>query len=166
LRHASDLTAWPIKPRLLLDASAPITPSSRAPLRRHPVSLAKHGDGPMVTAFSGRPRISDRTPRAALRIDHQLGTGAELPPLPATCDLLASGRSSRRRRPVPAGNDVDIDQANATHEHPRRGRLSRCPQYRVWVVAYAAPAVRGWPSTRGSGAIATAGRNRQACAAP
>ena len=36
---------------------------------------------------------------------HQLGTGAELPPLPATCDLLASGRSSRRRRPLPAGHD-------------------------------------------------------------
>ena len=62
--------------------------------------------------------------------------------------------------------DVDIDQANDTHEHPRRGRLSRCPQYRVWVAAYAAPAVREWPSTHGSGAIATAGRNRQADAAP
>src|ERR1700751_1595048 len=62
--------------------------------------------------------------------------------------------------------DVDIDQASATHEHPRRGRLSRCPQYRVWVVAYAVPAVREWPSTHGSGGIATAGRNRQAGAAP
>src|SRR5258708_25173894 len=34
------------------------------------------------------------------------------------------------------------------------GGLTRCSQYRVWVVACAAPAVRGWPSTPGSEAIA------------
>src|SRR3974390_1917914 len=36
--------------------------------------------------------------------------------------------------------------------------INRCSQCRVWVVASAAPAVRGWPSTPGSEAIASAGR--------
>jgi hypothetical protein len=36
----------------------------------------------MVVAFSGRLSISDRTPRTGLEIDDQLGTGAEVPPLP------------------------------------------------------------------------------------
>jgi len=61
---------------------------------------------------------------------------------------------------------VDVNQANATRQRPRRDRLSRCSQYQVLVVPYAAPAVRGWPSAPGSGAIASEGRNRQAGAAP
>jgi hypothetical protein len=36
----------------------------------------------MVTAFATRPSVPDRTTRAAPRTYHQLGAGAELPPLP------------------------------------------------------------------------------------
>jgi hypothetical protein len=49
---------------------------------RYRVSLVEYGNGPMVAACAGRPSVRDRTPRAAPRIDYQLGTGAELPPLP------------------------------------------------------------------------------------
>ena len=40
---------------LLLDAPAPITPSSPAPLRRHRVSLVEHCNGPMVAIWLGAP---------------------------------------------------------------------------------------------------------------
>ena len=50
--------------------------------RRHWVSLAEHCNGPMVAAFSGCSSVADRKTRAAPRIDHQLGTEAELSPLP------------------------------------------------------------------------------------
>jgi hypothetical protein len=48
------------------------------PLRRR-TSLVEHCNGPMVAAFSGRPSISDRTPRAAPRIEHQLRAGGSAP---------------------------------------------------------------------------------------
>jgi hypothetical protein len=35
----------------------------------------------MVAGWRGRPSVPDHTPRAAVRTYHQLGTGAELPPL-------------------------------------------------------------------------------------
>ena len=44
--------------------------------------------------------------------------------------------------------------------------VTRCLQSRVLVVVCADPAVRGSPSTPGSEAIAAAGRNRRAVAAP
>jgi hypothetical protein len=55
--------------------------------RRYRVSLAEYGNGPMVAAFARRPSVRDRTPRAAPRIDYQLGTGTELPPLPGELRL-------------------------------------------------------------------------------
>jgi hypothetical protein len=69
---------------------APRPLPKRSRLRKHPsapcrhwLSLAKHGNCPMVAAFSGRPSVPDRTPRTEpTRIDHQLGTAAEHPPLP------------------------------------------------------------------------------------
>jgi hypothetical protein len=54
-------------------------PKLPSPPRRHWVSIAEHGNGPMVAAFSGRPRISDRTPCPAPRIDHQLRAGGSAP---------------------------------------------------------------------------------------
>jgi hypothetical protein len=104
--------ARPIKPRLLLEASAPITPSSPAPLRCHGVSPAEHRIGPTVAALSRRPSAPDRTPRATLGIDHQLRTGAELPPLLGDVrrfqrlDSVAGARAHFQ-----LGHDVDIDQA-------------------------------------------------------
>jgi hypothetical protein len=71
----------PIKPRLLLDCLRTNNRKLPGPPRRHRLNLAKHGNGPMLATFSTHPSISDRTPRATLGIDHQLGTGAELPPL-------------------------------------------------------------------------------------
>jgi hypothetical protein len=64
--------------------SASRLPNLPSPPCRHWVTLAQYGSGPMVAAFSGRPSVPDRTPRAAPRIDHQFSTGGELPPLPAT----------------------------------------------------------------------------------
>jgi hypothetical protein len=52
------------------------------PPGHHWVRLAQYGNGPMGVACARRPSVPGRTPRTAPRIDHQLGTGAELPPLP------------------------------------------------------------------------------------
>jgi hypothetical protein len=56
----------------------------------------------MVAVPSGSPSISDRTPRATLRIDHQLGTGGELPPLPG-----ASAHFQRRQGRAEEGEEIE-----------------------------------------------------------
>ena len=47
--------------------------------RRHWVRLAEHGNGPMGVARARCPNIPDRTPRTAVRIDHQLRAGGSAP---------------------------------------------------------------------------------------
>jgi hypothetical protein len=87
-------------------------PKPPSPPRRNWISLAEQGNSPMVTAFATRPSVPDRTPRAAPRIDNQLGTGAELPPLPGDVrrfqrlDAVAGAVAHFQRAMM-----MDIDQA-------------------------------------------------------
>jgi hypothetical protein len=66
----------------------------------------------MAAAFARRLSVRDRTPRAAPRIDHQLGTGVELPPLPGDArrfqrlDAVAGAMAHFQRARM-----MDIDQA-------------------------------------------------------
>jgi hypothetical protein len=46
----------------------------------HRAGLSECAHGPVVTLCSCCPRVSDRTPRAGTRIDHQLGARGEPPP--------------------------------------------------------------------------------------
>jgi hypothetical protein len=70
-RHVICQSRLGLRPRLRSLDCAP---------RRHWVSLAEQCNGPTVTVWPRRSSVPDRTPCAAPRIDHQLGTGAELPP--------------------------------------------------------------------------------------
>jgi hypothetical protein len=89
-----------------------VPPEAPSPPRRNWISLAEQGNSPMVTAFATRPSVPDRTPRAAPRIDNQLGTGAELPPLPGDVrrfqrlDAVAGAVAHFQRAMM-----MDIDQA-------------------------------------------------------
>jgi hypothetical protein len=79
-----------------------------APLRRR-TSLLEHCNGPMVAGWRGRPSVPDRTPCAAPRIDHQLGTGAELPPLSG--DVRRSSVWTQQPWRLRRAIMMDIDQA-------------------------------------------------------
>jgi len=99
--------------------------------RRHWVSLVEHCNGPMVAAFSRRPSISDRTPRTTPRIDHQLRTGAEPPPLRChwASSVLSSGVEFTRTLPKPLGavlwhNCSHLAQPAGSRERARGCRLT------------------------------------------